>query len=114
MQRQVKAKGWPLMKKKMNSIKLHLLARVAHEKEVNRARTRRHTKVVMIDVVVDMTTLMYIIVQMSLLVGHVDGAEVKEMSQRMNILTHIKWHQALGSQVLIVRTDMGNNMTSIS
>ena len=100
------------MKKKMNSIKHHLLARVAHEKEVNRARTRRHTKVVMMDVVVDMTTLMYIIVQVSLLVGHVSGAEVKEkeVSQRMNILSCIKWHQALGSQVLIVHTDMGNNM----
>ena len=40
------------------------------------------------------------------------GAEVKEkeVSQRMNILSRIKWHQALGSQVLIVHTDMGNNM----
>ena len=38
------------------------------------------------------------------------GAEVKEVSQQMNILSRIKWHQALGSQVLIVHTDMGNNM----
>ena len=98
------------MKKKMNRIKHHLLARVAHEKEVNRARTRKHTKVVMMDVVVDMTTLMSIIVQVSLLVGHVGGAEVKEVSQRMNILSRIKWHQALRSQVPIVHTDMGNNM----
>ena len=92
MQKQVKVKRWPLMKKKKNTKKHHLLARVAHEKEVNRARTRRHTKVVMVVVVVEMTTLMYIMVQVSLLVGHVGGAEVKEMSHHMNILSRIKWH----------------------
>ena len=63
-------------------------------------------------VVVEMTTLMHIMVQVSPLMGHVGEVEVKEMSYRMNILSRIKWHQVLESQVLIVHTGMGNNMNT--